>query len=242
LLLPCLVMGALPLQWIDGIMESHDYVIIGPDGVPIGQIHQELSGVTGRGGQKDLKARYEIVRQSEGPDGELLTGKTTSQVIFNQRTYELYSRLDNYSSTKSEDIKVTFTPTPTGVEVVSQRVGNSDGGNADRQMLTFNLPGPLIDQLAFIYLIRGLPLEKGHSFSVTTVNPSRKDSVEWHKGMVLGPRMVPWGDDQVEAWVIETATALGVTSYHVLPDESRTLIRYISPRREVYQLLPAEED
>ena len=241
-LLPCLAMGGIPLQWSNGLMESHDYVIISAEGVPIGEIHQEVSGVTGRGGQENLKAEYEIVRQSEGPDGRLTTGKTTSAIVFNRQNYDLYSRLDTYSYASGQDLRVTFTPTPAGVEVVSERQGGDSSGEAERRLIEFDVAGPLVDQLAFVFLIRGLPLEKGHSFSATTVNPSRKGDVEWQKGMVLGPRQVPWDGGQVEAWVIETATSVGVTVYHVLPDAPHTLIRYTSPRGEVYQLLPEKGD
>jgi len=241
MLLPGLVAGALPMPWSEGLMESHNYVIIDPDGVPNGEILQELHGVTGRGGKQDLKAVYEIVRRTEEPNGETTEGKTTTEIVFDPKTYDLRSRLDVYSGNLS-NVRVTFTPTPAGLEVRTDRPSSAESSAVDKQLIKFDIHGPLIDQTAFVFYIRGLPLEKGHTFSTTTINPARKGGVDWLKGMVLGLREVPWEGEQVEAWVIETATAVGVTTYHVLPDASHTLIRYMSPRGETYQLLPAGGD
>jgi hypothetical protein len=229
------------MPWSEGLMESHNYVIIDPDGVPNGEILQELHGVTGRGGKQDLKAVYEIVRRTEDPNGETTEGKTTTEIVFDPKTFDLRSRLDVYLGNHG-NVRVTFTPTPAGLEVRTDRPSSAESGAVDQQLLKFDIHGPLIDQTAFVFYIRGLPLEKGHTFSATTINPARKGGVDWLKGMVLGLREVPWEGGQVEAWVIETATAVGVTTYHVLPDASHTLIRYMSPRGEMYQLLPAGGD
>lgn len=225
--------GGLPMEWAEAVLEVNRYTIE-KDGETQGEIYQQLAGVTGKDGKQRLKAVYELARKAVVGAGEEVVGRMSMEVVFDPETFDLYARTDNFSA-GDESGQVVYTRTATGVKVFSESEAQGIPRASEGWSFSYDISGPLIDQTILVYYIRSLPLEKGHTFSIATVNPSR-EGVEHLKGLVRAPRTIVWNRTEVEAYPIDTATASGVTTYYVLPDDHHTLVRYTSAGGDMYEL------
>lgn len=232
------VWAGIPIEWSPEVMEVNRY-IIQKDGAVQGEIHQQLAGITGQDGKQRLKAVYELARNAVVGLGQEVVGRMSMEVVFDPETFDLYARTDNFSA-GDETGQIKYTRTPSGVQVHSDSEAQGIPRESEDWSFSYDVSGPLIDQTILVYYIRSLPLEAGHTFSISTVNPGR-EGVEHLKGQVRDLRTIVWNGIQVEAYPIDTATAEGVTTYFVLPDAHHTLVRYASVNGDVYELRLPEE-
>lgn len=230
--------AGLPMEWSQEVMEVNRYTIE-KDGVVQGEIHQQLAGVIGKDGKQRLKAVYELARNAVVGTGQEVVGRMSMEVVFDPDTFDLYQRTDSFAA-GDETGRVRYTRTPSGVLVHSDSEAQGIPRESEDWSFSYDVVGALIDQTVLVYYIRSLPLESGHTFSVSTVNPA-KEGVEHLKGLVRAPRLIVWNGEQVEAYPIDTAAASGVTTYYVLPDARHTLVRYLAASGETYSLRSLEE-
>jgi hypothetical protein len=230
--------AGIPLEWSEETMEVNRYTIA-RDGAPQGEIHQQLVGITGPDGTKRLKVVYELARNAIVETGQEVLGRMSMQVVFDPETFDLYERADNFSA-GDETGQVRYTRTPTGVQVHSDSEAQGIQRESEDWSFSYDVSGSLIDQTILVYYIRGLPLKTGHTFSISTVNPAR-EGVQHLKGLVRDLKTIVWNGTEVEAYLIDTATASGVTTYYVRPDARHTLVRYTAESGEIYELRLPEE-
>jgi len=214
-----------PLKWSKDVMEVNRYSVA-REGEVRGKIRQQLAGVLGSDGEQLLKAGYELSTDMVTGTGQEALGRMSMEVIFDPETFDLISRTDNFSA-GDEAGRVLYTRTPTGVQV--QSAGEAEGipREPEEWSFSYDVNGPLVDQTILVYYIRSVPLEKGRTFDITTVNPSR-EGMEELKGQVREPKNIVWNGSQIQVYPIDTATASGVTTYYVRPDAGHTLVRYTS--------------
>jgi hypothetical protein len=235
----CLSAGApraagSPIPWQDGLMEVNHYSLE-EGGIKTGEIEQRLYGEKYQGRQVQ-RVVYEMMRVATKVQGQNLIGRVNMDIVFDLQTFESLERTDRYALA-DEVGRVTYTRTANGFRIRREADAQGIPREPEEVETRFATAGPLVDQMVIVYFVRSLPLEEGHTFEVRTINPTVEE-VSHHKGRVAGRETLQWHGQEVEVQRIETSTAAGVTTFYVRTDDSRALLRYISPQNEVYELQP----